>query len=233
MRDYLASSIPDKFLDPVIVAIPVKWMKQVITASPDAFDIFMDNMYTTDAFEEKGMIRSDYTESTNGKNGTLDDLQGWIRATKEMIIEADGEGAWEHFRKIIPPRVMMGYDMEIGASGMGPAFRQLLSQPALKNVDRLVIPIHKIIGSDGLAMPNNDILSMISSAHIDGDGTLKIEGGGSNDYEEISIGLLELEVRDLLSSSGLLPQGLYELKNLSDTHISKNPSSINYNRLKI
>lgn len=233
MRDYLASSIPDKFLDPVIITIPVKWMKQVITASPDAFDIFMDNMYTTDAFEEKGMIRSDYTQSTNGKHGTLDDLQGWIRATKEMIIEDDGEDAWEHFRKIIPPRVMMGYDMEIGASGMGPAFRKLLALPALKNVDRLVIPIHEIIGLDGLAMPNNDILSMISSGHIDEDGTLKIEGGSGDRYEPLRIGLVELEVRDLLSSSGLLPQGLYELKNLSDIHLSNNPSSINYHRLKI
>ena len=235
MRDYLVSSIPSKDFDsdPVVVAIPIGWMRKVVKYH-DAFDIFMDNMYSEDRFNDSDYDRHSYTQSQNGNNASTDDILGWIRATKEMIEEeAEGPEAWEYMRKNIPPDVMMGFDMEIGGSHMGPAFRKLLKQKEFENVNRLIIPLHDIIDSNGNPFPHNDILSMLSSSHIDNDRTLKITGNGG-DGSPIEMGVISNDViEELFTNTGLIPKGLYQLKNLSDINLSSYPSSINYNKLKI
>ena len=234
MQDYLVSSIPSKVFvsDPVVVAIPIGWMRKIMKYH-DAFDIFMDNMYSEDRFGDN-YVRHSYTQSQNGKNASTHDLLGWIKATKEMIEDVDeGPEAWEYMRKNIPPDIMMGFDMEIGGSYMGPAFRKLLADEEFKNVDRLIIPLHDIIDSKGNPFPNNDIISMLSSSHIDTEGTLQITGNGGNG-SPIKMGVISNNsINELLTNTGLIPKGLYQLKNLSDTNLSSCPSSINYQILKI
>ena len=236
MLDYLVSTVPAKNVssDPVVVVIPIGWMKRIINKYPDSFDIFMKNMLSEDSFSEYEFERKAYTESLNGSRATTDDIIGWIKATKQMI-EAEGEGpkAWEYMRKNIHPDVMMGFDMQIGGSEIGPAFRKLLKDKAFKNVDRLIIPIHQIIDSEGNAFPNNDILSMLSSPHIDEDGTLKMVEGGSAGVG-IKTGIISNDaIEELFEQTGLMPKGLYRLMNLSDVNLSWMPSSINYRKLKI
>ena len=236
MLDYLVSTVPAKNVssDPVVVVIPIGWMKRIINKYPDSFDIFMNNMFSEDSFSEYEFERKAYTESLNGSRATTDDIIGWIKATKQMI-EAEGEGpkAWEYMRKNIHPDVMMGFDMQIGGSEIGPAFRKLLKDKAFKNVDRLIIPIHQIIDSEGNAFPNNDILSMLSSPHIDADGTLKMVEGGSAGVG-IKTGIISNDaIEELFEQTGLMPKGLYRLMNLSDVNLSWMPSSINYRKLKI
>lgn len=233
MHDYLVSSIPSKVSDPVVVAIPIGWMRKIVKYQ-DAFDIFMDNMYSEDRFNDSTYNRSSYTQSQNGNNASTDDILGWIRATKEMIdFYTEGPEAWEYMRKNIPPDVMMGFDMEIGGSHMGPAFRKLLKQKEFENVNRLIIPLHDIIDANDNPFPNNDILSMLSSTHIDKEKTLKITGNGGSG-NPIKMGTVSNDVIDeLLTTTGLIPKGLYQLKNLSDINLSPYPSSINYNKLKI
>ena len=232
--DYLVSSIPSKVFvsDPVVVAIPIGWMKKIVKYQ-DAFDIFMDNMYSEERFNEYDYIRHSYTQSQNGHAATTDDLMGWISATKKMIEEeAEGPAAWDYMRKNIPPDIMMGFDMEIGGSNIGAAFRKLLKNEEFKNVDRLIIPIHDIIDADG-NKSNNDILSMLSSNHIDDERTIKImSNGGSGDA--IMIGVISNNsIDELFTRTGLMPKGLYRLINLSDVILNVYPSSINYNILKI
>ena len=236
MLDYLVSTVPAKNVssDPVVVVIPIGWMKRIINKYPDSFDIFMKNMFSEDSFSEYEFERKAYTESLNGSRATTDDIIGWIKATKQMI-EAEGEGpkAWEYMRKNIHPDVMMGFDMQIGGSEIGPAFRKLLKDKAFKNVDRLIIPIHQIIDSENNPFPNNDILSMLSSSHIDEDGTLKMVEGGSAGVG-IKTGIISNDaIEELFEQTGLLPKGLYRLMNLSDLNLSWMPSSINYRKLKI
>jgi hypothetical protein len=236
MLDYLVSTVPAKNVssDPVVVVIPIGWMKRIINKYPDSFDIFMKNMFSEDSFSEYEFDRKAYTESLNGSRATTDDIIGWIKATKQMI-EAEGEGpkAWEYMRKNIHPDVMMGFDMQIGGSEIGPAFRKLLKDKAFKNVDRLIIPIHQIIDSENNPFPNNDILSMLSSSHIDEDGTLKMVEGGSAGVG-IKTGIISNDaIEELFEQTGLMPKGLYRLMNLSDVNLSWMPSSINYRKLKI
>ena len=236
MLDYLVSTVPAKNVssDPVVVVIPIGWMKRIINKYPDSFDIFMKNMFSEDSFSEYEFERKAYTESLNGSRATTDDIIGWIKATKQMI-EAEGEGpkAWEYMRKNIHPDVMMGFDMQIGGSEIGPAFRKLLKDKAFKNVDRLIIPIHQIIDSENNPFPNNDILSMLSSSHIDEDGTLKMVEGGSAGVG-IKTGIISNDaIEELFEQTGLMPKGLYRLMNLSDLNLSWMPSSINYRKLKI
>jgi len=237
MLDYLVSTVPAKNVssDPVVVVIPIGWMKRIINKYPDSFDIFMKNMFSEDSFSEYEFDRKAYTESLNGSRATTDDIIGWIKATKQMI-EAEGEGpkAWEYMRKNIHPDVMMGFDMQIGGSEIGPAFRKLLKDKAFKNVDRLIIPIHQIIDSEGNAFPNNDILSMLSSPHIDAERTIKIMDNSGSQNNAINIGIISNDaIEDLFLTTGLLPKGLYRLMNLSDVNLSWMPSSINYRKLKI
>ena len=236
MLDYLVSTVPAKNVssDPVVVVIPIGWMKRIINKYPDSFDIFMKNMFSEDSFSEYEFDRKAYTESLNGSRATTDDIIGWIKATKQMI-EAEGEGpkAWEYMRKNIHPDVMMGFDMQIGGSEIGPAFRKLLKDKAFKNVDRLIIPIHQIIDSENNPFPNNDIISMLSSSHIDEDGTLKMVEGGSAGVG-IKTGIISNDaIEELFEQTGLMPKGLYRLMNLSDVNLSWMPSSINYRKLKI
>jgi len=236
MLDYLVSTVPAKNVssDPVVVVIPIGWMKRIINKYPDSFDIFMKNMFSEDSFSEYEFDRKAYTESLNGSRATTDDIIGWIKATKQMI-EAEGEGpkAWEYMRKNIHPDVMMGFDMQIGGSEIGPAFRKLLKDKAFKNVDRLIIPIHQIIDSENNPFPNNDILSMLSSSHIDEDGTLKMVEGGSAGVG-IKTGIISNNaIEELFEQTGLMPKGLYRLMYLSDVNLSWMPSSINYRKLKI
>ena len=235
MLDYLVSTVPAEKVssDPVVVVIPIGWMKKIINKYPDSFDIFIDNMFSVDQFEAFGMERFSYTESLNGNNATTDDIMGWIKATKKMI-EARGEGpkAWEYMRKIIHPDIMMGFDMEIGGTEIGPAFRKLLQE--FESVDRLIIPIHQIIDANGNPFPNNDILSMLSSAHIDKERTIKIMGESQTNPKPIKTGIISNDaVGDFFLTTGLLPKGLYRLMNLSDVNRSTTPSSINYYKLKI
>jgi len=236
MLDYLVSTVPAKNVssDPVVVVIPIGWMKRIINKYPDSFDIFMKNMFSEDSFSEYEFDRKAYTESLNGSRATTDDIIGWIKATKQMI-EAEGEGpkAWEYMRKNIHPDIMMGFDMQIGEGGCGRAFRKLLKDKAFKNVDRLIIPIHQIIDSENNPFPNNDILSMLSSSHIDEDGTLKMIEGGSAGVG-IKTGIISNDaIEELFEQTGLMPKGLYRLMNLSDVNLSWMPSSINYRKLKI
>ena len=222
MLDYLVSTVPAKNVssDPVVVVIPIGWMKRIINKYPDSFDIFMKNMFSEDSFSEYEFERKAYTESLNGSRATTDDIIGWIKATKQMI-EAEGEGpkAWEYMRKNIHPDVMMGFDMQIGGSEIGPAFRKLLKDKAFKNVDRLIIPIHQIIDSENNPFPNNDILSMLSSSHIDEDGTLKMVEGGSAGVG-IKTGIISNDaIEELFEQTGLMPKGLYRLMYLSDVNI--------------
>ena len=240
MLDYLVSSVPAEKVssDPVVVVIPIGWMKKIINKYPDSFDIFIDNMFSEDSFNEYEFDRKAYTESLNGNKATTDDIMGWIRATKKMI-EAEGEGpkAWEYMRKIIHPDVMMGFDMEIGGTEIGPAFRKLLKEKEFEKVDRLIIPIHQIIDDNGNPFPNNDILSMLSSPHIDAERTIKImDNSGSSGWgnNAINIGIISNDaIENLFLTTGLLPKGLYRLMNLSDVNRSPTPSSINYYKLKI
>lgn len=231
MRDYLVSSIPEDVSDPVVVVIPIGWMRKIMKYH-DAFDIFMDNMYSKDRFNDSDYRRHEYTKSQNGNNASTDDIMGWIRATKEMIEETEGPEAWEYMRKNIPSDVMMGFDMEIGGSHMGPTFRRLLKQKEFENVNRLIIPLHNIIDSNGDPFPNNDILSMLSSSHIDNDGTLKTGDGGSGNPIEIGV-VSNDAIEELFTTTGLIPKGLYRLMNLSDVNLTLYPSSINYHKLKI
>lgn len=236
MLDYLVSTVPAKNVssDPVVVVIPIGWMKRIINKYPDSFDIFMKNMFSEDSFSEYEFERKAYTESLNGSRATTDDIIGWIKATKQMI-EQEGEGpeAWEYMRKNIHPDIMMGFDMQIGGSEIGPAFRKLLKDKAFKNVDRLIIPIHQIIDSENNPFPNNDIISMLSSSHIDEDGTLKMVEGGSAGVG-IKTGIISNNaIEELFEQTGLMPKGLYRLMYLSDVNLSWMPSSINYRKLKI
>ena len=235
MLDYLVSSVPDEKVssDPVVVVIPIGWMKKIINKYPDSFDIFMHNMFSVDQFEALDMDRFEYTESLNGNKATTDDIMGWIKATKKMIGNWNPE-AWEYMRKNIPPDVMMGFDMEIGGTEMGPAFRKLLKEKEFENVDRLIIPIHQIIDDNGNPFPNNDILSMLSSPHIDAERTIKIMDNSGSQNNAINIGIISNDaIEDLFLTTGLLPKGLYRLMNLSDVNRSTTPSSINYYKLKI
>jgi hypothetical protein len=129
---------------------------------------------------------------------------------------------------------MMGFDMEIGGTEMGPAFRKLLKEKEFENVDRLIIPIHQIIDDNGNPFPNNDILSMLSSPHIDAERTIKIMDNSGSQNNAINIGIISNDaIEDLFLTTGLLPKGLYRLMNLSDLNLSWMPSSINYRKLKI
>lgn len=236
MLDYLVSSVPDEKVssDPVVVVIPIGWMKKIINKYPDAFDIFMYNMFSVDQFEAFDMDRFQYTESLNGDKATTDDIMGWIRATKKMIEVGDRPEAWEYMRKNIHPDIMMGFDMEIGGTEIGPAFRKLLKEKEFEKVDRLIIPIHQIIDDNGNPFPNNDILSMLSSPHIDSERTIKIMDNSGSTGFAINIGIISNDaIEDLFLTTGLLPKGLYRLMNLSDVNRSKTPSSINYYKLKI
>ena len=235
MLDYFVSSVPAEKVssDPVVVVIPIGWMKKIINKYPVAFDIFISNMFTVDKFDIFDYDREGYTQSLNGNKATIDDLNGWITATKEMIEEEVDYGleAWEYMRKNIPADVMMGFDMEIGVTDVGPAFRKLMQE--FESVDRLIIPIHQIIDANGNPFPNNDIISMLSSAHIDRERTIKIMDNGTHG-DAIKIGIISNDaVEDFFSKSGLIPKGLYRLMNLSDVNRSPTPSSINYYKLKI
>ena len=236
MLDYLVSSVPDEKVssDPVVVVIPIGWMKKIINKYPDAFDIFMYNMFSVDQFDNFDMDRFRYTESLNGNKATTDDIMGWIRATKKMIEVGGRPEAWEYLRKNIHPDVMMGFDMEIGGTDIGPAFRKLLEEKEFEKVDRLIIPIHQIIDDNGNPFPNNDILSMLSSPHIDAERTIKIMDNSGSQNNAINIGIISNDaIEDLFLTTGLLPKGLYRLMNLSDVNRSTTPSSINYYKLKI
>jgi len=236
MLDYLVSSVPAEKVssDPVVVVIPIGWMKKIINKYPDSFDIFIDNMFSEDSFNVYEFDRKTYTQSLNGSRATTDDIMGWIKATKQMIEVEGGPEAWEYMRKNIHPDVMMGFDMEIGGTEMGPAFRKLLKEKEFEKVDRLIIPIHQIIDDNGNPFPNNDILSMLSSPHIDAERTIKIMDNSGSQNNAIDIGIISNDaIENLFLTTGLLPKGLYRLMNLSDVNRSTTPSSINYYKLKI
>ena len=236
MLDYLVSSVPAEKVssDPVVVVIPIGWMKKIINKYPDSFDIFIDNMFSEDSFNVYEFDRKTYTQSLNGSRATTDDIMGWIKATKQMIEVEGGPEAWEYMRKNIHPDVMMGFDMEIGGTEIGPAFRKLLKEKEFEKVDRLIIPIHQIIDDNGNPFPNNDILSMLSSPHIDAERTIKIMDNSGSQNNAIDIGIISNDaIENLFLTTGLLPKGLYRLMNLSDVNRSTTPSSINYYKLKI
>ena len=226
----MVSEPPDDLIDPVVVIMPIKWMRTLIKKHPMGFKILINNLVSDGQFDEYGLDKTVYTNSNAAQNASTDDILGWARATKEMMLMQNPNGSsWDFIRKNTPTDVMMGFDMEIGGDGDGRHIEKLIKSLP-ENVDNLVFPLHD--GEEGVI----GLLSFMGSNHLDNEKTIRMTSG-SADYPEVSLGeILEPAVDEFLQDFTMLPKGLYKIRNLSDMDLGLTPSffaTINYHKLKI
>ena len=228
--DLIVSALPQNQVDPVVVVIPIKWMRPIIEKYPVAFKILINNLVGYGQFDTYGLDKTVYTNSNAAEYASTDEIMGWARATKDMILQHQPDGkSWDFVRKNTPLTVMMGFDMEIGGDGEGDDFIELIKDLP-EDVDNLVIPLH--YGKEGVT----GLLSFLGSNHLDNEKTLRLEGG-SDDFSAISMGPVIIDsVNDWIDNFTMLPKGLYKIMTLSDMDlrgIKKFYATINYRKLKI
>ena len=125
--DWMVSEPSDDLVDPVVVVMPIKWMRTLIKKHPMGFKILINNLVSDGQFDEYGLDKTVYTNSNAAQNASTDDILGWARATKEMMLMQNPNGSsWDFISKNTPTDVMMGFDMEIGGDGDGRHIEKLI-----------------------------------------------------------------------------------------------------------
>jgi len=229
--DLIVSDLDELLEDPVVVVIPIKWMRPILEKYPKAFRILIINLIGDGQFEDYKLVKSHYTMANAGEHASMDDILGWARATKEMMLHnALIEGsAWDFVKDNTPTDVMMGFDMEIGGGNSESDALMDLIEELPKNVDNLVLPLHD--SGEGV----EGLLRFLGSNYLDKEKTLRLTQG-VDQHEELNYGrVLEEPVKSWIDNFTLLPKGLYKIKNLSDMNlvIGGFQATINYRKLKI
>ncbi len=226
--DLLVSTLPKDLVDPVVVVVPLKWMRPIVEKYPKAFDILIGNLMGDGQFDTYDLLKDNYTDANAGEHATTDDILGWARATKDMMLQERPDGkSWDFVRKNTPPDVMMGFDMEIGNDSEGMRFIEMVE--SLPNVDNLVFPIHD--SGEGVT----GLLTFLGGNNLDNEKTLRFRGG-SDLHDAISIGpVIEDSITDWIDNFNMLPKGLYKIRNLSDMNLNVGmfQATINYRKLRI
>lgn len=226
--DLIVSSPPEDQDDPVVVVVPIKWMRPILKKYPRAFKILINNLIASNLFDEHNLKKSDYTAANAAEHASIDDILGWARATKDLILldPFRETGSWDFVKNNTPTEVMMGFDMEVGGDGDGEHLIELIGELP-ENVDNLVFPLHN--GGEGIT----GLLHFADSNHLDNEKTIRMVSG-SDEYPEIDIGrILTPAVEDFLQEFTMLPKGLYKIMNLSDMGLNNFKATINYHKLKI
>jgi len=228
--DLIVSDLDEGLVDPVVVVIPIKWMRPILEKYPKAFRILINNLIGDGQFEDYDLVKHNYTMANAGEHASMDDILGWARATKEMILHNAliESSAWDFVKHNTPTDVMMGFDMEIGGSYSESEALVGLIEKLPKNVDNLVLPLHD--SGEGV----EGLLLFLGSNHLDKEKTLRLTQG-VDQHEELNYGrVLEEPVKSWIDNFTLLPKGLYKIKNLSDMNLVGGfQATINYRKLKI
>lgn len=228
--DLIVSEPPEGQVDPVVIVMPIEWMRPIIKKYPKSFNILIGNLIGYGQFGENDLDKSDYLTVNSGEHASIDDIMGWAQATKEMMLQIRPDGSsWDFVRKKTPTDVMMGFDMEIGGDGEGHLLAEFV-ESLPEDVNNLVFPTH------GFQEGVEGMLQFLGSNQIDDEKTIRMLSTGSDEYIDLQIGKITVPiVEELFESFNFLPKALYKIKNLSDMNQHRDGfnASINYHKLKI
>ena len=224
--------------DPAVIVIDLKWMRELRNYDQSLFNFFVASLFSNDPWKEPWAEKahgygSDEVDNrfTAGHKAGVDINLEWIRAMEKMIKSQWSSKQWNWIKKNVPPKVMTGWDMQIGGEEAPYVFGYIMDQE--KDVDELIIitsyntAIEVLVGADtdhtirfigevDGATPHEGVMIEDTKMNlgIGRSGDSPAVNTGDNNYQSIT----------------LIPKGIYRLANLSDGSMFR--AAINYMRIR-
>ena len=227
--------------DPAVIVIDLKWMRKLRNYDQSLFNFFVASIFSNDPWKEPWAQKAHgygINEVDNrfnaGHTAGVDINLEWIRAMEKMITSQWSSKHWNWIKKNVPPKVMTGWDMQIGGEEAPYVFGYIMDQE--KDVEELIIitsyntTIEVLVGADtdytirfigeaDGATPSEGVMIEDPKSVV---GNLGI--GRSGDSPGVNTG------DGNFSAVTLIPKGIYRLANLSDESMFR--AAINYIQIR-
>ena len=145
--------------DPAVIVIDLKWMRELRNYDQSLFNFFVASLFSNDPWKEPWAEKAhgyanDVVDNrfNAGHTAGVDINLEWIRAMEKMIKSQWSSKQWNWIKKNVPPKVMTGWDMQIGGEEAPYVFGYIMDQE--KDVDELIIitsyntAIEVLVGAD-------------------------------------------------------------------------------------
>lgn len=227
--------------DPAVIVIDLKWMKKLRNYDQSLFNFFVASLFSNDPWKEPWAEKahgygSDEVDNrfNAGHTAGVDINLEWIRAMEKMITSQWSSKHWNWIKKNVPPKVMTGWDMQIGGEEAPRVFGYIMDQE--KDVDELIIitnyntAIEVLVGAD----KDYTIRFIGEAGEVAGphegvmieDSKLNLGIGRAGDSPGVNTGGGILNDHAVT----LIPKGIYRLANLSDESMFR--AAINYIQIR-
>lgn len=223
--------------DPAVIIIDLKWMRELRNYDKSLFNFFVASVFSNDPWKEpwaeKAHGYDDIDERFNaGHTAGVDINLEWIRAMEKMITSQWSSKHWNWIKKNVPPKVMTGWDMQIGGEEAPHVFGYIMDHIE-KDVNELIIitsydtAIEVLVGADTdhtIRFIDEDDGATPNEGVIIENPIMDLGIGRSGDSPGINYSIDENDTG--YGYVTLIPRGIYRLANLSDVSIFR--AAINY-----